>query len=69
MRIIDRVRIWLRRILAHEPVLFAVCRCSERCVYAGGLKGRPVSLVFGAMGCWKCDKFGVDCYGPKLVER
>ena len=69
MKLIDKVRVWLRRILAHESALFAVCRYADRCVYVDGLKGRPVSLVFGAMGCWKCDKFGVGCYGPKLVER
>ena len=68
MRIIDRVRIWLRRILAHEPVLFAVCCCSGRCVGAVN-NGHEVGLAMDNLNCWTCGKFGHGCSGPRLEER
>ena len=69
MKLIDRVKIWLRKILTHETVFYASCCYTERTWIGAVHNAGDVMHALDNLNCWTCGKFGRGCYGPRLVER
>ncbi len=74
VRLIDKVKIWLRKVLSGRPALFAVCCCggtevfTKRSIYVGGRSAYNQADLCRMMGCARCGKFCRCCAGPMVRE-
>ena len=74
MKLLDKIKVWLLKVLSGKPALFAVCCCggtstlTTRSIYVGGRSSYSQAELCRMMGCCRCGKFCRCCAGPMVRE-